>query len=483
MKNNNQLEIPNLASSEASKNTSKSASQFLQRIRSVLIKAAPDEALWVLMQASIIGTAAAIASTIFSKGEQAISALHQNLAGHMPVPIIVIGLATIGSLIAGLLVQYVAPEISGSGIPQVKAILNAVPIPLNFRVAITKLIGSCITLGIGLPLGKEGPTVHIGAACGSILAKLGTESPRRTRQLIAAGAGAGLAAAFNAPLAGVMFVIEELLRDFSRATVSTAYFACFFAAVAARWVGNHSLDIPPNSPFPHAGFTGTDVPFCIIVGIISGALGALFNQGILKSCTLNRQIFGKNIAFRIMLAGCFCGIVIALLPESFRNFTGVAKILFEQHSWRLPAVILLANFILTIVAYGSGAPGGLFAPSLTIGAATGYLIGLLEQTMFPYTNGCAVTLALAGMGAFFTGVARVPITATVIVFEITTDFNMLLPLMICSITAFIVGEKVAPGSIYDRLLELQGIYLPGSKSEFVTHSSVVSDTEQTSPSN
>ncbi|CAM6001771.1 unnamed protein product [Sphagnum balticum] len=289
---------------------------------------------------------------MFTHGERTINALHTTLSTHLPSWLAVIVLITGGSLIAGLIVQYIAPEISGSGIPQVKAVLNAVAIPLNLRVALSKLIGSCVSLGIGLPLGKEGPTVHIGAACGAILAKLAGESPRRSRQLIAAGAGAGLAAAFNAPLAGVMFVIEELLRDFSRATVSTAFFACFFAAVVARWIGNHSLDIPANSPFPHAQFATIDLPFCIFVGIVCG----------------------------------------------------VAKILFEQHSWRLPLVILLANFILSIVAYGSGVPGGLFAPSLTIGAATGYLVGLIEQCLFPQNMGCAITLALAGMGAFFTGV-------------------------------------------------------------------------------
>jgi CIC family chloride channel protein len=460
MKQHQQLEIPDLPPPASGKNYSK----LLAKLRSFLIKAAPDQALWALAEASVIGTAAACASIMFTHGERTIDALHTSLAIYLPEWLAVIVLVTVGSLIAGLIVQFIAPEITGSGIPQVKAVLNAVPIPLNFRVALSKLIGSCISLGVGLPLGKEGPTVHIGAACGAILAKLVGESPRRTRQLIAAGAGAGLAAAFNAPLAGVMFVIEELLRDFSRATVSTAFFACFFAAVVARWIGNHSLDIPANSPFPHAQFATIDVPFCIFLGIVCGALGSYFNNGIIKSCELNKKFFGKNIAFRIALAGCFCGIVIALLPESFKNFTGVAKILFEQHSWRLPLVILLANFILSIVAYGSGVPGGLFAPSLTIGAATGYLIGLLEQYFFPQSMGCAVTLALAGMGAFFTGVARVPITATIIVFEITTDFNMLLPLMICSITAFLVGERIAPGSIYDRLLEMQGIHLPGTGS-------------------
>ena len=238
-------------------------------------------------------------------------------------------------------------------------------------------------------------------------------------------------------------------------------------------VGNHSLDLPPNSVFPHADFTAFDVPFCILLGIICGGVGSAFNTSILKCTAWNEKVFANRYALRIALAGLVCGFVVCLLPEPFRNFNGVRDLLFTQRGWHLPLVILLANFLLTIVAYGSGAPGGLFAPSLTIGAATGYLVGLAEQGLFPQTQGCAATLALAGMGAFFTGVGRVPITATVIVFEITTDFNLLLPLMISSITAFIVGEKLSPGSVYDRLLDQQGIHLKDKHLDIeATHSDV-----------
>jgi len=120
----------------------------------------------------------------------------------------------------------------------------------------------------------------------------------------------------------------------------------------------------------------------------------------------------------------------------------------------------LANFALTLVAYGSGAPGGLFAPALTIGAAIGYFVGSAETLVYPLATHAPLTLALAGMGAFFAAVARVPVTAAVIVFEITADFNLLLPLMISSITAYFIGESLFPGSVYDRLLELDDIHLP-----------------------
>ncbi len=434
-------------------------SASVNAVRNCLIKAAPDQALWILAEASVIGTAAALSAIAFSAGVSWLTALREHLWTILPPWMVLLGLGAMGGLFCGLIIRYIAPEITGSGIPQVKAILHGFQIRIGVRTALSKLVAGTIALGVGLPLGKEGPTVQVGAACGAILAKFGVESPRRSRQLMAAGAGAGLAAAFNAPLAGVLFVIEELMRDVSRTTVTTAFFACFFAAVAARWVGNHSLDLPTSSVFPHADFTAFDVPFCILLGIICGGIGSLFNAGILKCCALNEKFLHNRYAMRIALAGAFCGIVVSLLPEQFRNFNGVRDLLFTARGWHFAAAVLFANFILTILAYGSGAPGGLFAPCLTIGAATGYLVGLFEQSCFPQTQGCAATLALAGMGAFFTGVGRVPITATVIVFEITTDFNLLLPLMVSSITAFIVGEKLSPGSVYDRLLDLQGIHL------------------------
>ena len=349
-----------------------------------------------------------------------------------------------------------------SGIPQVKAALNKIPSKLDFRVAVSKLIASIVALGVGLPLGKEGPTVQIGAAAAAILNRIGLRSYRSRRQLIAAGAGAGLAAAFNAPLAGIIFVIEELLKEISSVTIGTALLACFFAAIVSRWLGNHSLDIPLDSIFPKAFFGSWDLPFCLILGAVSGVMGVFYNRGIILCSSWNEKLLGHCYVLRIGIAGLVCGLVLALLPQTFREVTGVRQLLMEGRGVNFALVVFGANFALSIFAYGSGSPGGLFAPSLTIGSALGFLIGTVEVMLIPSAGDAPLTLALAGMGAFFTGVARVPITASVIVFEITADFNVLLPLLISSITAYYVGEKLMPGSIYDLLLERQGINLPSS---------------------
>jgi CIC family chloride channel protein len=416
---------------------------------------------FILAEACIIGAVSAVAVIFFSDGVAALTTLRKALCHVLPAPIILPLVGLIGGTICGAFVKFIAPEISGSGIPQVKAFLKGFPIQLNFRVAISKLVGGIVALGVGFPLGREGPTVQLGAATAAVVGRVGYQSPRLRRQLIAAGAGAGLAAAFNAPLAGVMFVVEELSKQVSSLSTGTALLACFFAGIVSRYLGNHSLDVSPASLFPKAAFYPANVPFCIVLGIASGLLGALFNEAIIRSIKLHDKLFKDRFVLRIALAGLICGGVIGLLPPDFRDFAGIKELIFEHRSWRFATVALLANFVLTVIAYGSGAPGGLFAPSLNIGAALGALIGIVEVSLLG-SPGSQTTLALAGMGALFAAVARVPLTATVVVFEITADFNLLLPLMICSITSFFVAEKFSPGSLYDRLLELQGIHIEES---------------------
>jgi CIC family chloride channel protein len=414
---------------------------------------------FILLEACVIGAVSALAAIFFSRGVSYLTAMRTFICTIVSAKIALPIIGAIGGAICGALVKFIAPEITGSGIPQVKAFLKAYPMKLDLRVAISKLFGGIIALGVGLPLGREGPTVQMGAATAAVLGGVGYQSPRHRRQLIAAGAGAGLAAAFNAPLAGVMFVVEELLKEVSSNAIGTALLACFFAGIVARYLGNHSLDVPANSLFPKADFLPITMPFVIILGVLAGIVGSVFNETVMWSCKMHDKLFKDRFVLRVALAGFICGCVIAFLPETFRDFNGIRQLIFEDRSWRFAAVALVTNLLLTALAYGSGSPGGLFAPSLTVGAALGFLLGLVEVDLFPQAAQPATTLALAGMGAVFAAVARVPVTATVIVFEITADFNLLLPLMISSIIAYSVAEKLTPGSIYDRLLELKGIHL------------------------
>lgn len=361
----------------------------------------------------------------------------------------------VGGVLCGLIVKFVAPEITGSGIPQVKGFLKGHPIRMNLQSLVAKLAAGILSLGCGLPLGREGPTVQIGASLSGMFVSLVSSGEKLKKHFVAAGAGAGLAAAFNAPLAGVIFVVEELVKEVSSTFIITAGLACFAAASMSQLLGTHSLDTSSHSDFPICHFRFEDIPYLILLGIVCGALGSFFNWLIIKGMILKTKFFKDDYPLSIGLAGLICGVTVALLPQSMHNFAGIKYLIIgNTPTLDFAGMALAVSFLITIISYISGAPGGLFGPSLTIGAATGYLMGATELGEWANASNAPDLFALAGMGAFFCGVARVPITATVIVFEITRDFNLLLPLLMTTMVAYTVGEKIYAGSVYDRLLEL-----------------------------
>ncbi|PIG92223.1 chloride channel protein [Gloeocapsopsis sp. IPPAS B-1203] len=411
-----------------------------------------------IAEACLIGLVAAFSAIVLRVGVGWIGAWRVQTASLAPAWLILPGIGFFLGYIAGFLLDRLAPEASGSGIPQVKASLADAPVKLSLREALVKLIASTIALGSGLTLGRQGPTVHVGAALAAQFSRWVPTSPEHRRQMIAAGAGAGLAAAFNAPITGVLFVIEELLQDLSGLTLGTAIIASFIGAVVSRILGGRTLQLNLVLTASQTSFSLAELPFFLLLGLLAGVLGSLFNRGIIASTKFYNQS-RLSLPLRMAIAGGTSGLVVAFLPATFRDNTGLREFLITGGAdWSLAAIAFVAQFTLTLVAFGSGAPGGLFAPSLILGSSLGYLVGVAEQSLFGF--GSPATYALAGMGAFFSVVSKVPITAIVIVFEMTTDFNLVLPLMIGSVTAYLIADKFFPGSLYDKLLELKGIRLP-----------------------
>ncbi len=196
----------------------------------------------------------------------------------------------------------------------------------------------------------------------------------------------------------------------------------------------------------------------MILGVLAGLLGILFNKGILASLAINRSLGHLSLPWRMGIAGLVTGVAIALLPVAFRDHAGLREILLTgTANWSFAAIALLVQFTLIILTYGSGAPGGLLVPTLVLGAALGYLVGAVEHSLLGMS--AATTYAHVGMAALFSAVSKVPITAVVIVFEMTTDFNLVLPLMIVSVVAYLVAEKIDRRSLYDLLLEWKGIHI------------------------
>ena len=422
-----------------------------------------------IFEACVIGAVSGLAAVLLKQGVGWVGGWRVQSSYAFPAWLVLPAIGLAGGAIAGLLVERLAPEAAGSGIPQVKAVLANVPIALNLRVALVKLLSVILTLGSGFNLGRQGPTVQIGAALAAQLSRWIPTSPEYRRQLIAAGAAAGLAAGFNAPLGGVLFVVEEFLQDFSGLTLGTAILASFVGAVVSRVLGGEGLSLNPAMSGFKAGASLQDVPFLLLLGLLAGGLGALLSEGIFWSLALYRRS-GLSLPLKMALAGWVSGSIAMMLPATFRDSTSLQDyVTMGEAGWPVTLLTFGVKFLLTIVAFGSGAPGGIFAPALILGSALGYLVGIsalaLEQSIgvaigIPPGVGSSTTYALAGMGAFFSGVTRVPITAIVIVFEITTDFNLVLPLMIGSVVASLVADRIGHhhnGSIYSRLLAWNGI--------------------------
>ncbi|MGB3190114.1 MAG: chloride channel protein [Limnoraphis sp.] len=414
-----------------------------------------------LLVACVIGIISALSAAIFQWGVGFVGTGRVHLAVQFPNLIILPLFGAIGGFISGWLVERFAPESAGSGIPQVKAAIANVAQPLNLRIAGIKLIAGIMALGSGLALGREGPTVQVGASLALTLGKQFRHARFLRKQIVAAGAGAGLAAAFNAPMTGVLFIIEELLKDVSRPTLGMAIVASFVGGVVSRLIGNRQLNLDVTELARITSdtlFSSSDLPFFILIGILAGLLSALFNHSILASLNFYDTKLNLRLPLKVALAGLISGIIFAILPDIFMNKSGLQELLGTgQEDLNTALLAFVGYFILTVIAYGSGAPGGLFAPCLILGAALGCIIGILAQ----FTVGSVVltTYALVGMGAFFSGAIRVPITAIAIIAEMNLDLNLILPLMISSVTAYLVGEAISPGSLYDRLLERSGIHL------------------------
>ncbi len=415
-----------------------------------------------IFEACLIGLVSGLAAVLLKQGVEWLGSIRLVLTQQYPVWLVLPAIAGCGAFLAGTLVQRVAPETSGSGIPQVKVALAGLGGNLDGRVAAVKLLGSMLTIASGVTLGRQGPTVQIGAALAAQLSRWVPTSPDYRRQLIACGAAAGLAAGFNAPIAGVLFVVEELIKDFSNITLGPAIIASFIGAVVSRILGGQSLNLDQSLTTRYTTFSAQEIPFYLLLGILAGLLGVLFQKGIVQTTIFNRRWLRVSLPLQMALAGLIGGIVVSLLPPLFRNHAGLREFMLTgEPDAKSCAIAFISHFCLTIIAAGSRAPGGLFAPSLILGSALGYLVGLWEWETVALAK--PTSYAFAGMGAFFCAVSRAPITSVVMIFEITTDFNLVLPLMIVSVVSYLVSERINRGSLYDELLALNGIELKKEK--------------------
>lgn len=358
-------------------------------------------------------------------------------------------ITTLGGLISGFLVFKFAPETKGSGIPYVKMTMARMGNMTRIRSIVVKFFAGVAGIGTGLSLGREGPSVQLGAGAGALVGRLFKMSGTNQDKLIAAGAGSAIGATFNAPIAGTIFVLEELVQKFTPALL----FPVLVATVSAASLARHFLGSNPSFDLPklQGGITLENIPVCIILGLVAGLLGVLFSKVIF----FNNELFDKMSKipnyFKPAIAGLAVGLIGLVIPYVLGsgNFS-VDLLLQHKFSLGLVLIIFIAKFFVTPFCFGSGAAGGIFLPMLMLGSFLGYIVSTVCNSFGFHTD--PIVIAILGMGAFLSAVARTPITAVVMVFEMTGGYSHILPIMLSAAIADLVAEKLNQKPIYASLI-------------------------------
>jgi len=373
------------------------------------------------------------------------SLLHSSWTGHLAWFVLLLAAA----YLLYRLSRY-EPMAVGSGITQVKGVILGVMRMHWFRILWVKLVGCIMAIGMGLSLGRQGPSIQLGAVVGQGMSRILGRTRMEERYLITAGAGAGLAAAFNAPLAGVVFALEELHRNFSSAVLATSMAAAMVATVVSRVIFGQQavihLGMVPIFPLQYLWLV-------VVVAVLVGICGVGFNFGLLHIHRFyDLPVFPHpyvRIAFALVLAGILGYSLPQVLgggEELINSLSGVPISLF------MVLVILAGKFIFTLLSYGCGVPGGFFLPMLVIGALLGATLGIVFIDMGLMDTDYLLNIVIIAMAAFFSSSVHSPITATVLIMEMTGSYEHLLVLGTASLIALVVSDICHGQPIYDVLL-------------------------------
>lgn len=437
----------------------------------------------LVFQGVIIGILAALLIVAYRFSLEKIgqfASFAYNLQKSKPIliPLWIIILIVI-AYIVGLMVKK-EPMISGSGIPQVEGVLLR-RLSMNWwRVILGKFIGGVLALGAGLSLGREGPSIQLGAAVGQGFSKIFKRIKVEEKYLITSGASAGLAAAFNAPLAGVMFALEEVHKNFSPLVLISA----MSASLAADFVSKEFLGLKPVFDFNELKVLPLNHYFYVIMlGIILGVLGVVFNSTLLRTQRFYEKLKWLPQELKPVIPFLLAGILGLTLPEVLGGgHELVGHLVNNGMALKMLIIILIAKFMFTMLSFGSGVPGGIFLPLLVIGALTGDIYGNVLVKFFGLDANFITNFIVLAMTGYFAAIVRAPITGSILITEMTGSFNHLLALTIVSIAAYItadlMGSKPIYESLLDRILEKKGFedFSGDSRVKVILEAAVCMDT-------
>jgi CIC family chloride channel protein len=367
-------------------------------------------------------------------------------------------------LIVAALVMFVFPGARGSGVNQTKAALYVYNGYISFKTVIGKFLTSALALGSGHSLGPEDPSLQIGAGVASVIARRLKLSRQRLRLFAPIGAAAGLAAAFNAPISAMLFVIEEVIGSWSAAVLGSIVLAALSSVVVARlfWGAEPMFHVPtvelrdPRELLAYA-----------VMGVIGGFVAVIFSSTLGYLRPRLRNLPRWALFCQPALAGLLVG---AIGYFGFPQVMGVGygvidQAMHAQFTWQVLLALAIFKLIATTVSFSSGTPGGMFAPTLFIGAMLGGAVGTFEKLFFPHLTGSIGAYALVGMGVLFAGFLRVPLTSVFMVLEVSGNYSIILPVILANTIAYLISRSLQPVPIFEVFTHQDGLNLPSMEEQ------------------
>jgi CIC family chloride channel protein len=419
----------------------------------------------ILLTSLVVGIGAGLGAVVFRRLIEGVQWLaYDGLAGAMQgiYPFYLLIIPALGGAIFGPLIYRFAREAKGHGVPEVMEAVALRGGRIRPRVAIVKSLASAICIGTGGSVGREGPIAQIGSALGSTVGQLFRLSDDRVRNLVACGAAGGVAATFNAPIAGSVFALEVILGQFHATYFGAVVISAVVADVIAQvFEGDLRAFVVPDYILVS--------PWELLLYTLLGLLAALAAVGFTRLLYLSEDLWDRlrfPEYFKPVLGGVLLGAVGILTPkiDGFPRVFGVgydtiSQAVLGELALQVAVVLLLAKILATVITLGSGGSGGIFAPSLFMGAMLGEAFGQVAHGLFPAITAPSGAYALVGMAAFFTGAAHAPITSILILFEMTGDYHIILPLMLTTVMSTLVSRLISQESIYTLKLTRRGVHL------------------------
>jgi chloride channel protein, CIC family len=362
-------------------------------------------------------------------------------------------------LVIAILARYVFPKVRGSGINQTKAALYIHNGYISFRTVIGKFLLSALAIGSGHSLGPEDPSLQIGAGVASLISRRFGMSKEKLRIFAPIGAAAGLAAAFNAPISAILFVIEEVIGQWSAAVLGSIVLSAISSVVVARsfWGAQPMFRIPVVDLRD-----SRELLAYAALGVVGGFASLLFA----KSLSYLRPKLRSQPPWSQLLQPAIAGLLVGaigyfgLTQVMGAGYDAIDQAMHSQFTWRMLLILALFKIIATTLSFSSGTPGGMFAPTLFIGAMLGAAVGTFEKVYFPHLTGTTGSYALVGMGVLFAAFLRAPLTSVFMVLEVSGNYSIVLPVILANTIAYLISRVLQPVPILEQFTHQDGLYLP-----------------------